>query len=138
MKILVSACLLGINCKYDGGNNRCDKVLALQDENELVPVCPECLGKLPTPRVPSEIVDGVVMNAEGVNVDKAFRTGADYALEIARREKVELAILQSRSPSCGLKQVYDGTFTRTLKPGFGIFAALLKEEGLRVIDVEDL
>lgn len=109
MKILVSACLLGINCKYNGGNNRNDKVLALQDDNDLVPVCPECLGKLPTPRVPGEIAGGVVLNAEGVNVNKAFRTGASEALDIAVREKIDFAVLQSRSPSCGVNQIYDGT-----------------------------
>lgn len=76
MKILVSACLLGMNCRYDGGNNRNAKVLALMDDNEMIPVCPECLGKLTSPRAPSEIVNGVVTDSEGRNVDAQFRKGA--------------------------------------------------------------
>ena len=138
MKILVSACLLGINCKYDGGNNLCETVRALMDDNVLIPVCPECLGKLPTPRVPSEIVGGMVTTAHGENVDRQFRDGAAQALEIARENNIDLAILQSRSPSCGLKQVYDGTFTGTLKTGRGVFAQMLTEKGYKTLDVEDL
>lgn len=138
MKILVSACLLGINCKYNGGNNRCEKVVALMEDNELVPVCPECLGKLPTPRTPSEIVDGIVINAEGVIVDEQFRKGAAEALEIARQQKIDYAILQSRSPSCGVNQIYDGTFTGKLKEGRGVFAQMLSADGIRIVDVEDL
>lgn len=145
MKILVSACLLGINCKYNGGNNCNEKVTALADDHELVPVCPEVLGGLPTPRVPSEIVRsplnggaGVVTNAEGVVVDDEFRAGAEEALRIAKARSVDFAILQSRSPSCGARQVYDGTFTRTLRPGRGVFAEALSAAGIRIVDVEDL
>ena len=137
MKILVSGCLLGLKCKYDGGDNRCSRVVALMEDHEVIPVCPECLGKLPVPRVPAEIVDGVVTNAEGVVVDKQFRQGALDALEVAREKDIDLAILQSRSPSCGVKQVYDGTFSRTLRPGSGIFASMLMEAGFKVVDVED-
>ena len=137
MRILVSGCLLGLKCKYDGGDNRCDRVVALMEDHEVIPVCPECLGKLPVPRVPAEIVDGVVTNAEGVVVDKQFRQGALDALEVAREKDIDLAILQSRSPSCGVKQVYDGTFSRTLRPGSGIFASMLMESGFKVVDVED-
>lgn len=138
MKILVSACLLGMNCRYDGGNNRNAKVLALMDDNEMIPVCPECLGKLTSPRAPSEIVNGVVTDSEGRNVDAQFRKGAEEALKIALDNNVDYAILQSRSPSCGVKQIYDGTFSRTLIPGKGIFARLLDENGIRTIDLEDL
>ena len=138
MKILVSACLLGMNCRYDGGNNRNPKVLALMDDNEMIPVCPECLGKLTSPRAPSEIVNGVVTDSEGRNVDAQFRKGAEEALKIALDNNVDYAILQSRSPSCGVKQIYDGTFSRTLIPGKGIFARLLDENGIRTIDLEDL
>ena len=134
MKILVSACLLGMNCRYDGGNNRNVKVLALMDDNEMIPVCPECLGKLTSPRAPSEIVT----DSEGRNVDAQFRKGAEEALKIALDNNVDYAILQSRSPSCGVKQIYDGTFSRTLIPGKGIFARLLDENGIRTIDLEDL
>ena len=138
MKILVSACLLGMNCRYDGGNNRNAKVLALMDDNEMIPVCPECLGKLTSPRAPSEIVNGVVTDSEGRNVDAQFRKGAEEALKIALDNNVDYAILQSRSPSCGVKQIYDGTFSRTLIPGKGIFARLLDENGIRTIDLENL
>ena len=113
MKIMVSGCLLGENCKYNGGNNYSEKVAEYIKGHEVISVCPECLGGLPTPRIPAEIVNGVVTNKEGVVVDKEFRKGAEIALEIAKKENIDLAILQSRSPSCGSKQVYDGTFSGT-------------------------
>lgn len=138
MKILVSACLLGERCKYNGGDNRCRRVMALGQKHELIPVCPECLGGLPTPRTPAEIVDGVVTAGDGTVVDKEFREGAAAALRIARDHGTCLAVLQSRSPSCGAKQVYDGSFSGTLKPGKGVFAQLLSDEGIPAIDVEDL
>lgn len=138
MKVMVSACLLGENCKYSGGNNRNEKVLAFLRRHEAVPVCPEVLGGLPTPRTPAEIVDGVVTDREGRNVDREFRRGAALALEIARREGVELVILQPRSPSCGARQVYDGTFSGRKIDGQGVFARLLLENGFRVLEPEDL
>ena len=138
MKIMVSACLAGENCKYNGGNNRNEKVLQLMEEHEVILVCPEQLGGLPTPRVPSEIKDGVVTSRDGRIVDSQFRTGAEKCLEIAMREKPELIVLQSRSPSCGIKQRYDGTFTGTLTDGPGVTAKLLMENGFRCVDVEDL
>ena len=135
---MVSACLAGVNCKYDGKNNRSEKVVRLMEENEVILICPEQMGGLPTPRVPSEIRDGVVMNKIGENVDHEFRAGAQMALEIALKEKPDLIVLQSRSPSCGVKQRYDGTFTGTLVDGSGVTAQLLMENGFRCIDVEDL
>lgn len=216
MKILCSACLLGENCKYNGGNNY-SEVLAryieevslmakLQVETqsvnrkhfskiidpmelskimermepsklmesmtprkimepikpmecmessktresiemmtpdrervvEIIPVCPEVLGGLPTPRTPAEIVNGEVRTRDGQSVDREFRQGAWQALKIAREKQVDVAILQSRSPSCGVKEIYDGTFSGTRIAGSGIFASLLKEHGIEVIDVEDL
>ncbi len=104
----------------------------------MFPVCPEVLGGLSTPRCPSEIVNGDVMNKEGISVDREFRSGAEMALAIAKENKVDLAILQSRSPSCGVKEIYDGTFSGTKISGQGIFARMLREEGIRIIDVEDL
>ena len=101
-------------------------------------VCPECMGGLPTPRIPAEIVDGVVTNREGQVVDEEFRRGAKIALEIARKEQIDVAILQSRSPSCGSKQIYDGSFSGVKVDGQGVFAKLLKEHGFHMIDVEDL
>ena len=135
---MVSACLAGENCKYNGGNNRNEKVLKLMEGNDVITVCPEELGGLPTPRTPSEIRDGVVMTKDGRNVDAAFRAGACRCLEIAEKEQPELIVLQSRSPSCGVKQRYDGTFSGKLTKGAGVTADLLMKNGFRCIDVEDL
>ncbi len=138
MKIMVSACLLGQNCKYNGKNNLNQKVLDYVNGHEVIPVCPEVTGGLPTPRVPSEIVNGVVRNRDGINVDWEFRTGAKIEFKKALTENVDLVILQSRSPSCGPKQIYDGTFSKKLVDGKGVFATMLSEHGFRIIDVEDL
>ena len=135
---MVSACLAGINCKYDGKNNRSEKVVRLMEENEVILICPEQMGGLPTPRVPSEIRDGVVKAKDGRIVDAEFRAGAVKCLEIARREQPDMVVLQSRSPSCGVKQRYDGTFTGTLVDGEGVTAQLLMENGFKCVDVEDL
>ncbi len=138
MKIMVSACLTGENCKYNGGNNLSEKILQLTEGNEVITVCPEILGGLPTPRVPAEIKDGVVTAKDGRIVDAQFRAGAAKCLEIALREQPELIVLQSRSPSCGVKQRYDGTFTGKLVNGSGVTAQLLMAKGFRCVDVEDL
>lgn len=138
MKIMVSACLAGENCKYNGGNNRNEKVLQLTADNEVRTVCPEEMGGLPTPRVPSEIKDGLVTAKDGRNVDAEFRAGAAKCLEIAGRWQPDLVVLQSRSPSCGVKQRYDGTFTGRLVDQAGVTAQLLMENGYRCLDVEDL
>ena len=138
MKIMVSACLAGENCKYNGGNNRNEKILQLMAENEVVTVCPEQMGGLPTPRVPAEIRDGVVTAKDGRIVDAEFRAGAAKCLELAIKEHPNLIILQSRSPSCGVKERYDGSFSGKLTKGAGVTAQQLMENGFRVIDVEDL
>ena len=138
MKIMVSACLLGENCKYSGGNNRSEALLALLERHEVIPVCPEVLGGLPVPRVPAEIVNGVVITRDGISVDAEFRRGAAEALKICRRENPDLVILQPRSPSCGVGSVYDGTFGGKLVPGNGIFAALAAENGFRVESAEEI
>jgi len=137
MKIMVSACLLGENCKYNGGNNRNEKVLEYVRGHQVISVCPEVMGGLPTPRVPSEIRDNVVINKEGTVVDKEFRKGAKEAFEIALRENVDLVILKAKSPSCGTKQVYDGTFSGRLVDGQGIFTAMIKEAGISFIDEKE-
>ena len=138
MKIMVSACLLGTNCKYSGGNNYNEKVIEFVKGHEVIPVCPETAGGLPTPRIPCEIVNGEVTNANGESKDKEFRAGAEKCLKLAKEKEIDLAILQSRSPSCGVNQIYDGTFSGTRIPGSGIFASLLKENGFKVIDLEDI
>ncbi len=104
----------------------------------MIPVCPEVAGGLPTPRIPCEILAGVVTNKEGESKDKEFRNGAELCLKKALEEKVDLAILQSRSPSCGVKQIYDGSFSGRLIDGQGVFAQLLVENGIKVMDLEDL
>ena len=138
MKILVSACLTGENCKYNGGNNRNEKILALFAGNEVITICPEQMGGLPTPRIPAEICNGEVINKSGISVDAEYRLGAGKSLEIVRHEQPDLIILQSRSPSCGVKQRYDGTFTGRLIDQPGVTAELLIRNGFHVIDVEDL
>ena len=137
-KIMVSACLLGENVKYNGGNNKNETLLHLLSGHTVIPICPEVLGGLPVPRIPAEIVNGEVINRNGESVDEAFRKGAEKALEIAKQEKPDMIILQSHSPSCGVKQVYDGTFTGTLIPGQGMFAQMAQEAGFKVIDIEDI
>jgi uncharacterized protein YbbK (DUF523 family) len=138
LKILVSACLLGKNCKYNGGNNLNQGVLEFIEGHEVIGVCPEQLGGLSTPRLPAEIVAGVVTNKEGVSVDNEFRKGAQEALAVALENKVDLAILQSRSPSCGVKEIYDGSFSGKKIKGQGVFAKLLSARGIKVLDAEDV
>ena len=138
MKIFVSACLIGENCKYNGGNNYSEAVKKYVEGHEVISMCPEVEGGLPIPRTPAEIVKGVVTNRDGVSVDKEFRAGAEKIFDVLIEEKVELAILQSRSPSCGIGRIYDGSFTKTLTNGNGIFADLLVKHGIKVIDVEKI
>ncbi len=134
MKIMVSACLLGRNCKYNGGNNLNEKVVAFLQGHEVIPVCPEEI--LGVPRVPMEIVDGVLVNKEGTVVDEPIRRAVAAIVE--ENQDVELAILKSRSPTCGVKQVYDGTFSGKLVDGMGTLAQALQKKGIRVLDVEDI
>lgn len=132
--LLVSACLLGENCKYSGGNNALPPaaLAALEERFRLVSVCPEREGGLPTPRVPSERQGSRVVNREGEDVTEAFRTGAALALKRAEEEGCRLALLKERSPSCGSSLIYDGSFTGTVVPGEGVTAELLKSHGLSV------
>ena len=138
MKILVSACLLGENCKYNGGNNYCAAVAEYVKDKEIIAVCPEVMAGMGIPRTPIEIVDGVLMDRNGKNVDDALRTAVAQAMERVRNEKIECAILQSRSPTCGVNEVYDGSFSGKLIPGSGVFAQALCDAGYPVIDAEDI
>nr|MCR5357062.1 DUF523 domain-containing protein [Lachnospiraceae bacterium] len=126
------------NCKYNGGNNYSEKVAEFVKGHEVIKVCPEVMGGLPTPREPSEIVDGVVKHKDGTSVDTEFRKGAELALNKVISAGAELVILQSRSPSCGVNSIYDGTFSGTLIPGQGVFAKLLTENNIRVLDVSEI
>ena len=137
MKIMVSACLLGENCKYNGGSNLQPDLLRMLSSHTVIPICPEVLGGPPVPRISAEIVEGKVINREGKSVDAEFREGARKALEIVKKEKPDMIILQSRSPSCGVNEIYDGSFSGQLIPGHGVFAALALENGFLVLDVED-
>lgn len=133
MNVLVSACLMGFRCRYDGGTQRLACLDALRERHVLIPVCPEVMGGLPTPREPSEIRDGRVVSRDGRDVTEAFRRGAREAEKIARACGCGCALLKERSPSCGLGKVYDGTFSGTLTDGDGLCARLLADCGLRVI-----
>lgn len=142
MKILVSACLLGESCRYDGQACLCQAVVDLQEKHELIPVCPELIGGLDVPRSACEIDMSMhhvcVRGADGADLTAAFEKGAKAVLQIAKEQKCELAILKGKSPSCGSDYVYDGTFTGALMPGSGITARMLRSEGVRVINEERL
>lgn len=131
-KLLISACLLGQRCRYDGGSKYYPAVEALSETYELVPVCPECFGGLPIPREPSERVGDRVLSRTGEDVTAAFLQGAEKALEIARKNQAALALLKERSPSCGCGAIYDGTFSGTVVPGNGVAAELLLQNGIKV------
>ena len=138
-KIIVSACLLGEACRYDGKSKPCEKVIALAEKYELIPVCPEVFGGLSTPRPPSEMqADGRFINSSGEDVTENYRTGAKSTLRIALQNGCKLAVLKEKSPSCGVHCRYDGSFTRTLVPESGITASLLRENGITVLSEEDL
>jgi len=136
--IAVSACLLGENCKYNGSNNKNQKVLDFLKDKKYVAICPEMLGGLPCPRIPSEIKDGQVFSKEGKNVTREFKAGAKRALEIVLNNGCDLAILKESSPSCGVNTVYNGEFTNTKINGSGITAALFKKMGIKVISEKDV
>ena len=138
MKVLVSACLLGRNCKYNGKNNYNPDVAAFVADKEVVEYCPELMAGLGIPRTPIEIVDGVLMDRDGNNVDTLLREAVEKALSEIRELDIDCAILQSRSPTCGVNQVYDGTFSGKLIPGSGVFAQVLKNAEYRVIDGSDI
>ena len=138
MTILVSACLLGENCKYNGGNNRNERVLRYVAGHEVIPVCPEMLGGLPCPRKPVEWVGDRVLTKDGDDCTEAFRLGVQRAMDIIANKQIDLAILQSRSPTCGVKQIYDGTFSGKRINGMGALARALAASGIPLMDAEDV
>lgn len=137
-KILVSGCLLGENCKYNGGNNYNPRVVEFLKGKEVISICPEIMAGMGCPRNPIEIVDGVLTDCHGKNVDSLIRKSVMEIMERIRDEEIQCAVLQSRSPTCGVNQVYDGTFSGKLIPGSGIFAKSLMDAGYLVIDGEDI
>lgn len=138
MKIVVSACLLGENCKYNGGNNFSSAVAEFIRGREVIPVCPERLAGLGVPREPIEIINGEVRRQDGTSVDAVLRKTVQQILDQLDGQDIECVILKSRSPTCGVKQVYDGTFSGVLVDGMGVLAAALREKGYKVVDSEDL
>ena len=137
-KIVVSACMAGINCKYDGGNNNNSKILKLLEDDKIVLVCPEELGGMSTPRIPSEQVNDKVLAKNGLDVTYEFNKGANEALKIAKSVNADTAILQQRSPSCGSKLVYDGSFSGKLIKGKGVTTKLFEENGIKVLTIDDI
>jgi len=136
--IIVSACLAGIQCRYDGVGKPCKAVIRLVAEGKAMPVCPEQLGGLPTPRLSSEIKNGCVVRKDGINVTEEFERGAQEALKLAQLVGAKEAILKSCSPSCGVGKVYDGNFNGTLGDGDGVFTVLCKRNGITVKTEEGL
>ncbi len=138
MRLLVSACLLGVACRFDGAPRPDEAVMALAAEHELIPVCPECYGGLPIPRAPSERRAEGVFSRTGEDVSLQYRRGAEAALRLAELLRVDAAILKERSPSCGRGRIYDGSFTRTLIDGDGVTAELLLRHGIPVLGESEL
>ncbi|WP_163194438.1 DUF523 domain-containing protein [Clostridium thermarum] len=146
--ILVSGCLLGINCKYNGGNNKCEKLLDILDKYGFIPVCPEQLGGMTTPRKPNEIIikDEVdqgtdcirVADKEGKDNTKHFLRGAVETLNMAKKFNIKYAILKERSPSCGSNFIYDGTFTGKVVKGMGVTAKMLSDNGIKVYSEDQI
>ena len=138
IKILISHCLLGENCKWNGRNNARELLLNIQDKVEFVPVCAEVFGGLPIPRFPSEIVNDKVINEVDLDVTKNYMEGAKKVLEIALKNDVKYAIFKERSPSCGVHQIYDGSFSRKIIDGKGMTTRLLEENGIKVYSDEEI
>ena len=137
MKYLVSSCLLGSNCKYNGGNNKNDNIISFLKDKEYISCCPECLGGLKVPRKKAEIRDNRVFREDGIEVTNEYVKGAKKALKMAIDSGCKCAILKSKSPSCGYLNIYDGTFTKTLINGNGITTKLLIDNNIKIISSDD-
>lgn len=137
-KILVSACLLGYQCRYKSDGCKCEKVAELGKDNILIPVCPEQLGGLPTPRFPSERVGDKVIAKDGTDVTEQYTRGAEFAVEIAKANKVDYCIMKANSPSCGKGVIYDGTFSGNKISGNGLSVEKLLQAGFEVVTENDI
>ena len=138
MKVLVSACIMGVNCKYNGKNNENIAAMNFLKDKEVISICPEVLAGMKIPRSCAEIVDGRVVDEKGNDVSLEYDKAVAVALSKIQNEEIDLVIVQSRSPTCGVNQIYDGSFTGKLIPGMGLFAKALKQRGYNVIDVEEI
>ena len=139
-KAIVSACLLGVECRYDGGSNKLpdEKLRELKENYELIPACPECYGGLTTPRIPSERVGDKVLSKTGTDVTAEFARGAQAALYLARLFGADIAILKENSPSCGSGRIYDGTFSHTVIAGDGVTAQRLRALGIALFGESEI
>lgn len=138
MKILISACLLGCACRYDGGAKPCDAAIALKEKHRLIPVCAEQLGGLTTPRTPCERIGDKVMSKNGEDRTAAYRRGAEEALKMFDLFQCDCAVLKARSPMCGSGVIYDGSFSGKFRAGDGVLAELLKARGVKVYTEDEL
>lgn len=138
--LLISACLMGFECKYCGGSNRLaeGELEALRAKYRLIPVCPESAGGLSTPRDPSERRGERVVSSKGVDVTSEYNKGADTAMYLARRYSCKTALMKAKSPSCGSGEIYDGTFTGTIVPGYGVAAERLEAAGICVLSEDEI
>ena len=132
-KYIVSACLVGMNTKYNGGNNKNERIIEFLKDKEYITICPEVSGGLSTPRAPSEIIDNKVINKEGIDVTNEFNLGTNKEIERVKEFGATIAILKSKSPSCGLNYIYDGSFTSSLIEGDGVFVKELKKLGIKIL-----
>lgn len=137
-RIAVSACLMGEKCRYDGKSNRSERVIALGEKVELVPVCPEVAGGLSVPRPCAEIRDGRVVTDDGIDVTRQFEDGAEACLGCIQAQGCKAAVLKARSPSCGAGEIYDGSFSHSVVKGNGVFAGLLEKAGIKVFTEEQV
>lgn len=138
MNVLISACLLGVACRYDGASRPLDTLPLDVKGIHFIPVCPEILGGLSTPRIPAERVDDRVLRQDGIDVTPEYRRGAEETLRLARLFACQYAVLKERSPSCGSGNIYDGSFGGVLKDGDGVTTELLKFHGITVLGESDL
>lgn len=138
MNILISGCLLGLKCRYDAKEKKLPEIEKLIESYNLIPVCPEQLGGLPTPRIPAERVKDRIITQVGVDVTKEYQIGAEEALEIAKLYNCKKAILKEKSPSCGCGKIYAGTFSRNLIVGNGVTADLLLKNGIEVFGESEI